>query len=350
MSLLNDALRKKNKEIKQPGMVNLFQQVRAGGRGTRGKKRVFIALVLMVCIVVIGLSWQWFFQPVGTSTKPQMSGDRIPVTDGESPVFKDERPPVSPAPSDEGMVSPDPEGDNPISSNGAGPGPEVAADKTEEQDLPVINDRSDDRVIPEQKVGLKSATSFYLKAVSYHRRNEFKKAIRMYQEVLRKDPEHYDALFNLAAAYLSISSFSDAYVILKRLEESDPKNPQILLNLAIAEIGLERPYNAISYLDDADALNNSPQFEILFHRGVALSKLDMLNEAETWYKKAEELDPDHPRLLFNLAVVYDRLQMWHEALKYYGAFLRNKEGSSGPEREEIENRVKDIKVYMGSPE
>jgi len=191
-----------------------------------------------------------------------------------------------------------------------------------------------------------SEEPFYLKAVSYHRRNELGKAIQMYQEVLRKNPEHYEALFNLASAYLTDASFSEAYNILQKLHELDPQNSQILLNLAIAEIGLGRPRKAMSYLNESDALEDTSQFEICFHKGVAMSKLHMLNEAELWYKRAEELNPDNSRLNFNMAVVYDKLQRYQEALRYYGAFLKNGSAQSVHEKKEVENRIKAIRVYM----
>ena len=191
-----------------------------------------------------------------------------------------------------------------------------------------------------------SEAPFYLKAVSYHKRNELGKAIQMYQEVLRKNPEHYEALFNLASVYLKVSSFSEAYNILQKLHELDPENAQILLNLAIAEIGLGRPQKAISYLNDSDALKDKPQFEICFHKGVAMSKLHMLNEAEIWYKRAEELNPSHSRLLFNMALLYDKLQRYKEALRYYGAFLKNEGEPSVHEKRDVENRINAIRVYM----
>jgi len=381
MSLLNDALRKKNKELKQPGKVNLFQDAPTGRRDSRGKKYVFFALIPVACIVVIWVVWQLFLQPGSSLINPQMARKKIIEAEPVSPAPEtvQTRSPLDPLP--EEALAPDTPAQTIEPSDKAKSKTDTVAAVTREQDA-----QKDDKVIPantgqpktddkQPKTPLttkvlkkedarkggknpgvqkrrKTASShgseepFYLKALSYHRRNELGKAIQMYQEVLRKNPEHYEALFNLAAAYLTDALFSEAYDILQKLHELDPENSQILLNLAIAEIGLGRPRKAISYLNESDALEDTSQFEICFHKGVAMSKLDMLNEAEIWYKRAEELNPNHPRLNFNMAVVYDKLQRYQEALRYYGAFLKNEGAQSAHEKREVENRIKAIRVYV----
>jgi Flp pilus assembly protein TadD len=381
MSLLNDALRKKNKEQKQLGKVNLFRNAPAGRRDNRGKKYVFLASILAACIVVIWVVWQLFLQPDSSLINPQMARKKISEAESVPPAPETVQARIPLAPSSEVASAPETPVQTIEPSDTAKSKTDTVAAVTQEQD-----GQKDDKVIPAHKgqpktddkqlktpltaKGLekkdergggnktgaqesrKTAAShgseepFYLKAVSYHRRNELGKAIQMYQEVLRKNPEHYEALFNLASAYLTEASFSEAYNILQKLHELDPENPQVLLNLAIAEIGLGRPRKAMSYLNESDALEDASQFEICFHKGVAMSKLHMLNEAEVWYMRAEELNPNHSRLIFNMAVVYDKLQRYQEALRYYGAFLKNEGAQSAHEKKEVENRIKAIRVYM----
>jgi tetratricopeptide (TPR) repeat protein len=381
MSLLNDALRKKNKELKQPRKVKLFQEKPTERRNDKIKKYGFFVLILFACIVVIWLVWPAIFQPGTSLTKPQITRSKIIETEPTASVYKPARPQVPLESSNEEALAPDMLSQTIEPSDKAKSKIDTVAAMSQKQDS-----NKDDKVIPMQigelksdgqkpimplkttalktvdeiKGGKKSGVQkrrkadsshgseapFYLKAVSYHKRNELGKAIQMYQEVLRKNPEHYEALFNLASVYLKVSSFSEAYNILQKLHELDPENAQILLNLAIAEIGLGRPRKAISHLNDSDALKDKPQFEICFHKGVAMSKLHMLNEAEIWYKRAEELNPSHPRLLFNMALLYDKLQRYKEALRYYGAFLKNKGEPSVHEKRDVENRINAIRVYM----
>ncbi|MBC8393671.1 MAG: tetratricopeptide repeat protein [Deltaproteobacteria bacterium] len=198
---------------------------------------------------------------------------------------------------------------------------------------------------PEPSPAPKAPNPFYDKALNYHRQNDITEAIRMYQQVVMKDPEHYDAVFNLAAAYMKSSRFEEAYPLLKKLNGHDPDNPHVLLNLAVAEIGLGRPEKAISFLNTADSQKDQPHFEIYFHLGVAFSRLDKPEEAIQWYNRAAELRPHHSGLLFNMAVAYDKLQKYPEAIRYYMAFLKQSVSASPPEKKGVEGRVRTLKVY-----
>lgn len=186
---------------------------------------------------------------------------------------------------------------------------------------------------------------FFQKALTYHRQNKLDEAIHMYQKALWKNPEHFDALFNLASAYIKTSAFSKAYPLLNKLKGLDPEKPEVLLNLAIVEIALGRFQSALAYLSIAEKQKDGPQFEIYFHRSVALGQLGNLNEAIVWYKKAEELDPHHSRLLFNIALVYDKMQNYPEAVRYYFKFLKQ-DLSSPNEKKEVAARILALKVYM----
>jgi tetratricopeptide (TPR) repeat protein len=181
--------------------------------------------------------------------------------------------------------------------------------------------------------------------LTYHRQNKLNDAVQMYQEVLRKNPEHFDALFNLAAIYIKTAVFLEAHLLLETLERLDPENPKVLLHLAIAEIGRGNPQSSLSYLNMAETRNDGPRFEIYFHRGVAYSHLNNLGEALGWYKRAEKLHPHNSRLLFNIALVYDRMQKYQDAVKYYSSFLQQHDASTD-EKIKVKTRMTVLKAYQ----
>ena len=189
---------------------------------------------------------------------------------------------------------------------------------------------------------------FYQKALSYHREDNLNQAIQMYKQVIRVNPDHRDALFNLSSAYIRLAAYSDAYPLLKQLEVSDHRNPDILVNLAIAEIGLGRPAEAIHLLDWAANQCEEPQFEIYFHRAAALSQLGKLEEARISYKKAEKLNTSHNNLIFNLAVLSDKLQRYDDAIQYYGKFLQQNNALPPHEKKNIEARIRSLHAYLGA--
>jgi tetratricopeptide (TPR) repeat protein len=130
------------------------------------------------------------------------------------------------------------------------------------------------------------------------------------------------------------------------LMRRNPGDAQGLANLAITEIAMGSPEKALAYLDEALTLKDPPLFKIYFHQGVARSKLGRLGEAVAWYRKAEALDPEHTHLLFNMAVTYDRLERYKEALACYARFLKADETSSPRERRDVETRVGILMAYL----
>jgi tetratricopeptide (TPR) repeat protein len=187
---------------------------------------------------------------------------------------------------------------------------------------------------------------FLKKARRYHRQGKFNQAIQMYRQVLRVKPEHREALFNLASAYIQLTSYSEALPLLRKLRSYDDSNPDVLINLAIVEIGMGNSTEAIHLLDLAEKQYPDPKFEIYFHRAAALSRLGRLEEALRSYKSAEELNPKHSALNFNLALLCDKLQKYHDAVDYYHAFLS--QGNNLPQHEEkrIESRIRSLQAYL----
>lgn len=190
------------------------------------------------------------------------------------------------------------------------------------------------------------AQIFYRKAQGHHRRKELEPAAEMYRQVLREEPGHCDALFHLSSIHMEESRYAEAYPLLAERARLRPDDPQGLTNLAVAEIALGRPEEAIANLEKAAALEDPPRFKIFFHQGVARSRLDRLEEAISWYGKAEGLDPGHAHLLFNMALTHDRLQRYEEALGYYARFLQAAESSSVRERRDVEARMNILMAYL----
>lgn len=172
-----------------------------------------------------------------------------------------------------------------------------------------------------------AVSRLYTKAKLYHRQNRLGKAIDMYREVLKMNPDHFDALFNLTSAYLQTGAYNKAYPIAADLHLRSPDNYQATLNMAIAQIGIGRPAEAIQLLDEVAAQQNAPLFEVYFHKGVAHRHLGHLAKAIVWYKKAEQLNPSNASLFFNLAVAFDQQIEYARAVHYYQKYLQESRNS-----------------------
>lgn len=185
----------------------------------------------------------------------------------------------------------------------------------------------------------------YKKARQYHRQDRIHQAIDLYREVIKIDPEHYKARFNLSAAYLQIEAYNLAYPIIAELHRREPDNQQVKLNFAIAHIGQGRYTKAIELLDQIAGQPSAPMFKIAFHKGIAYSQMNQMQSALDWYKRAEALRPEDPGLLFNLAVLFDQQQQFKAAVDYYSRCLDHMLGSDALKEKQIRKRIRTLLTY-----
>jgi Flp pilus assembly protein TadD len=369
MSLLNEALRKKDRELGQIKKINLFKdKPKPRNRGIRKFSVLVIFIVLSGGLAVLGV-WYGFLSADPPSGELQLVNTHVFIE--QKVVNKPAGPPqsmqipVKKEPKSKPVIASTVEQKSKMTDNTVSEknevlktGHKMAAKPSQIKVLKPKEKKNKERGQNVQKAVQTPAPSsrrtedlFFKKAVSYHRQNKLKMAIQMYLEVLAGNPEHPDALLNLSSAYIQSSAFSKASPLLKKLRGSDPENSQVLLNLAIVEIGLGRPDKAIAYLERSEGLTEEPQFEIYFHRGVALSHLEELDKALTWYKRAEKLSDNNPLLLFNMAVAYDKLERYDEALRYYVALLNNADAPlSVKEKKRVGDRISVLRMFVARQE
>lgn len=347
MSLLNAALRKKKKENQPPEASALFQET---GRIT-GKSKLRIYGIIVCIALGLGLTVLFMLEtpaPEKLSSPVSMPPDNRAVVQkpeqadsastGAAMTLESEKTGV--AGTDLSVTTAPAQPEKPALKQQFPPGTynivKRAAVKKAKKPI-VIKASAKQESLKSQKQ--ETTGPFYDKAIYYHRQNRLKEAIVMYRQVLDKNPQNTDALFNLASAYLKNREFATALPILKSLTEKDPDNPQIMINHAIARMGMDEPGAAVSLLDAAQQAIGAPSFDIYFHKAAALSQLGRLDEAKTFYEKAAKIDPENSRLLFNIAVLYDKMELYSEALQHYRLFLNRKGWSSDNEKKSVDDRV-----------
>ncbi|MBA3035728.1 MAG: tetratricopeptide repeat protein [Desulfobacterium sp.] len=103
---------------------------------------------------------------------------------------------------------------------------------------------------------------------------------------------------------------------------------------------------AIALLDAAQKITNAPLFDIYFHKATALSSLGQLDEAKQFYEMAEKNNPGNTKLIFNMAVLYDKMKNYKDALRYYRAFLAKNSLLSDIEKKSVEDRILILNVFV----
>ncbi len=189
----------------------------------------------------------------------------------------------------------------------------------------------------------------YLKALAYHRNGRLADAVRLYRKVLAADPRHAEAMLNLSGIYLQIGNYTDARRLLDRLERQTPRPAGVLLNQAIASIGLDEPDRALVDLDRAAAMSDASPWEIRFHRAVALARLNRHADALALYRAMVRERPTDPVLQFNLATTCDSLGLYRDALIHYNAAMQASSTALSAERETIERRMGILRRYLDGP-
>jgi tetratricopeptide (TPR) repeat protein len=124
-------------------------------------------------------------------------------------------------------------------------------------------------------------------AYCFIQNNQIKKGIQYYKFALKYEPDHYDALCNLAAVYQNQGRSQEALNLLERAQTIYPRDPILINNLAYTLVHLGRTRKAADY-----------------------------------YREALELVPNHPILLYNLSVCLSRKGNWQEGIECLNQLLK----------------------------
>ena len=128
-------------------------------------------------------------------------------------------------------------------------------------------------------------------AFQLHQQGNLSEASRLYGELLRVQPRHFDALFLLGFTHLQRGEFEEAQRLMGRALEVNPSSLDALRHRGAALQQLNRHAEALASYDKALAI--APGLaEILVGRGTALSQLGRHAEAFLAYDEAVTRDPN----------------------------------------------------------
>jgi Flp pilus assembly protein TadD len=365
MSLLNDALRKKQSEERssQPyGAAGLFKAAPGRRFGQRPWVAGIGAAAVLLAAAGIWTLWPWAKGPGASQAAVGLSAE---VETSEAPPAapgNPERPATEPSPALDATarVTPAPAQPLPAQTSPPPPAPDtpqitVAPGLSAAPAAPKVRQRPMQSAPAPQPAELPgrriTSEPLYRKAHLFQRQGRTAEALAMYREVLKIDPNHFDTRLNMTTIYLETGQFTQAHALAADLHRQAPAHAQAMLNLAIAQIGCGRSVEALPLLDQAAALPQAPLYTIYFHKGVALRQLGQPEAAVGWYHKAEALNPGDSRLLFNLALALDQNQAYAEAVNYYTKYLNaTKNEPEAPGRGQIQARVHALRAELAATE
>jgi tetratricopeptide (TPR) repeat protein len=153
-----------------------------------------------------------------------------------------------------------------------------------------------------------------------HRQGRLADAERVYQEVLRRQPNHFDALHLMGVIALQTQRTESGVELIAKAVRVNPNIAAAHNNLANGLLALSRFEDAVSSYDKAIELGTD--FAETYHsRGKALSALDRPEAAIESYDRAIALRPGHAEAFYNRGNAQRSLDRHAEAVASYDKAL-----------------------------
>ena len=146
-----------------------------------------------------------------------------------------------------------------------------------------------------------------------HQEGKLADAERIYREILRQEPNHFDALNMLGVIALQTRHLEQAVELIGKAIALKPDDAAAYFNRGIALGNLKRPVDALASYDRAIALKPD-YFEAHNNRAIALVNLKRLEDALESFDKAIALKSDYAEAHNHRGIVLGNLKRHEDAL------------------------------------
>jgi len=150
-------------------------------------------------------------------------------------------------------------------------------------------------------------------AARFHESGNLMEAARLYSDIIRANPRHFDALHRLGLIHFQMGRFGDAERLFAAAIQINPQAPEVLYGRGCALQGLQRHEDALKPFAQALALR--PDYlEVRNNRGVSLLALKRYQDALQCFEKALAARPGLAMVESNRAAALVGLERHAEAL------------------------------------
>lgn len=170
------------------------------------------------------------------------------------------------------------------------------------------------------------------RALDFLNQRRYREAQDIYQNILRQDPNHIEALQNLGVIAYNLGRVDEAQKWLQKLLRVKPNHAfaqQVLLALSPDGNGSSAIINLKEFNGaQASGANVASRH---FIQGNRLAEQGLWTEAQHEFFLAWNEQSDQPDYAYNLAVALDRLGQGELAIQYYHRALSNAKRSDAPQ-------------------
>jgi predicted O-linked N-acetylglucosamine transferase (SPINDLY family) len=161
---------------------------------------------------------------------------------------------------------------------------------------------------------------WFARATAYYRFGQLAEAMVGCKKILKKRPNHFDALHMLGRCEHQSADSVSAERLLRRAVLLDPQSAAALCDLGIVLAALQRQDEALARFDSLIAIK--PDFaDAHFSRGNLLSGLRRFAEAVASFDKAIAIDPHHANAWYNKGHALHELGRLADAIACYDGVL-----------------------------
>jgi tetratricopeptide (TPR) repeat protein len=153
-------------------------------------------------------------------------------------------------------------------------------------------------------------------AVALHQRGDLARAQGIYEEVLRIQPQHFDALNLLGVIAGQTKNFERAVALFGEAIEVNPANAAVYCNRGAALKELKQLHAALASYDRALALK-ADYAVAHYNRGNVLRELNQPDDALASYGRAITIKADYAEAHYNRGLVLQELEQFESALASY---------------------------------
>ena len=166
-------------------------------------------------------------------------------------------------------------------------------------------------------------TKLLQEGLALHRQGNLGSAKQIYEKILKKQRNHFDALHLLGIVYMQVEQNEESVKFFNKALQISKTNAEVLNNRGVALQKLRRFDNALKSYNEA--LRIKPDYvEAANNLGATLHLLNRFDEALTSFDTALRIKPDYAEALNNRGNVLQDLKRLNDALASYDEALRIK--------------------------
>ena len=156
----------------------------------------------------------------------------------------------------------------------------------------------------------------FSKAIEYHKNKKLDDAKKLYNEVIKRDPNHIRALNNLGIIFFSLKNFNEAIEVFKKTITIDSNYISAHNNLGLLFKEKQNYQKAISSFEDAIKINPN-YFEAHNNIGLVFYQCGEYQKAINSYEKAIKINPNYFKAHNNIGIAFYECGEYQKAINSY---------------------------------